>query len=144
MMVAEFIQLLQSVKRAASSNFSGVGLIVCDPEILLPVFPMRPSVLVPGGHSALEQILKISTFDCELHDGFHLLSRDLVLFAAAQYFSPPIDLSLNVDIEGKFGGRYFAALFGSTIPGVECTGIVTHTAGVAVFKLGKRIYYENP
>ena len=142
-MVNEFIQLLQSVKREASSDFSGVGLIVCDPTAVLPIFSMKPSTPLPGGCSTVEQILKISTHDCELHDGFHLLSPELRLFSVAQYFSPPVDLALAVGVERGFGGRYFAALFGSIIPGVECTGIVTHTAGVAVFKDGKKIYSEN-
>ncbi len=142
-MVDEFIRLLQSIKREASSDFSGVGLIVCDPTAVLPIFSMKPLTPLPSGCSALAQILKISTHECELHDGFHLLSRELRLFSAAQYFSPPVDLALTVDVETGFGGRYFAALFGSIIPGVECTGIVTHTAGVAVFKDGKRIYSEN-
>ncbi|HCP53545.1 MAG: hypothetical protein CMK72_16170 [Pseudomonadaceae bacterium] len=142
-MVEDFIRLLQSIKRAAGNDFSGVGLIVCDPEVVLPTFPMKPWVPLPSGGSAVGQILKISALECELHDGFHLLSRELKLFAAAQYFSPPVDLALSVDVEGGFGGRYFAALFGSIISGVECTGIVTHTAGLAVFKDGKKIYSEN-
>lgn len=143
-MVDEFIRILQCVRHAASNNFSGVGLIVCDPRLVLPTFPMKPWVPIPNGESTVDQILKISAIECELHDGFHFLSHELKLFAVAQYFSPPVDLSLSVDVEGGFGGRYFAALFGSIIPGVEYTGIATHAAGVAVFKGGQKIYSEKP
>ncbi|MCX2901086.1 hypothetical protein [Pseudomonas mandelii] len=142
-MAEEFVHLLRQIKNMAGADFSGVGLLVCDPDVELPVLPMRPMAELPEGEDVVESLVSISRTGSDLHDGFHLLTNQYQLFAVAQYFSPPIPENVVVNVNRKFGGRYLAAQFGSAIKGVKLSGIATRAQGVAVFQNGVEIYYES-
>jgi hypothetical protein len=139
----EFVHLLRQIKNLAGADFSGVGLIICNPDADLPVLPMRPTAKLPEGVDVVESLVSISRAESDLHDGFHLLTTQYKIFAVAQYFSPPILENVVVNVNRKFGGRYLAAQFGSAIKGVKLSGIATRAQGIAVFQNGVEIYYES-
>lgn len=75
------------------------------------------------------------------HDGFHILNKKRELTHVAQYFSPPIVKETSFDRSRLVGGRFVAALFGSSISGVDMTGIVSDGHGLSIFKGGKEVYF---
>ena len=65
------------------------------------------------------------------------------LTRVAQYFSPPIIPDAQIDRSKRFGGRYLAALFGSAIPSVIVSGIASEGFGIAVFRSGREVIFED-
>ena len=61
----------------------------------------------------------------------------------AQYFSAPIVREVCFDRSRLVGGRFVAALFGSSISGVVKTGIVSEGHGLSIFESGREVYYEE-
>jgi DNA integrity scanning protein DisA with diadenylate cyclase activity len=106
----------------------------------LPVVALRKTTPLPIADELAESLALVSLADSEFHDGFHLVSTDWKLTHVAQYFSPPILPAPQV--RQPFGGRYMAALFGSALPGVVLTGIVSSNGGLAIFKHGKEVHFE--
>ncbi|MBH0312200.1 MULTISPECIES: hypothetical protein [Alcaligenaceae] len=142
-MIERLRETLSRVQKLAGDEFSGIGVIVHDREACLPVFPLRlhsPSLINADVEKSLASIASNKS---EFHDGFHLLSLDWKLTAVAQYFSPPILQNAEIQWERKFGGRYLAAQFGSALPGVTISGIVTSSCGLAIFMAGREVHYEN-
>lgn len=94
---------------------------------------------MPSLNSTREILMAISEPTHELHDGFHILSPDLRVVRLSQYFSPSIVPGLHVDSQRRVGGRYMAALFGSTLHDVLATGVASADYGVAVFENGVEV-----
>lgn len=134
---------LRRVHDLAGAEFSGIGLIVHNPEAKLPIFPLRPNAKLPAGDDLEKSLAAIASNRSDFHDGFHLLSTDWRLTAIAQYFSPPILVNAEINWLRKFGGRYLAAQFGSAIPGVVICGIATPALGLAIFEAGRETHFEE-
>ena len=134
---------LRDVIRRRTIDFSGVGIIVSDVPESLPLFPLSKT----GGATSIPDIVSslvaISSRHSDHHDGFHIISSAGQLTRVAQYFSPPIIADAEVDRSKRFGGRYLAALFGSGIRGVLVSGIASEGFGIAIFRGGKEVYYED-
>lgn len=140
-MTDALLKLLIEVDARAGLDFSGIGLIVSEWPLDLPILALRP-VSDPGEVTDVaDKLAKISNPAHEHHDGFHVLGPDLRLTHLAQYFSPPIVPSAPIDRSRRFGGRYLAALFGSALPGVLATGIASREFGIAVFHDGRETGY---
>lgn len=135
--------LLRRAAAEAGSAFSGIGLLVTDNASSLPVFPLRPGSQLDLGKDPAVQLGQISIVDGALHDGFHILSPELNILALSQYFSPPIVRSVSIDRSRQFGGRYLAALFGSTLEGVLAAGVATPSLGVITFVDGAEATAET-
>jgi len=135
------LKLLLDVDTRAGLDFSGTGLIVSDRPHDLPILALRPFSEPGEATNVADRIAAISNPAHEHHDGFHVLSPDMRLIYLAQYFSPPIVPSAPIDRSKRFGGRYLAALFGSALPGVLATGIVSRDFGIAVFRDGREMAY---
>jgi DNA integrity scanning protein DisA with diadenylate cyclase activity len=136
-MKAELLyQLLDEVRHSAGPSFSGVGILVSDNLNALPIVPLRPLASVPTLDSTREILIAISDQTHELHDGFHILAPDLRVVRLSQYFSPSIVPGLHMDSQRRVGGRYMAALFGSTLQDVLVSGVASADYGVAVFEDG--------
>ena len=141
-MVERLVNMLTEVRARAGDDFSGIGIIVCDTPKRLPVVPIR---LANGGwhdSSTVDTLLDISSIHSEFHDGFHVVSSAGQLTLVAQYFSPPIAADVKIDRSKRFGGRYLAALFGSALPMVRATGIVSNGFGIAIFQNGTETYFK--
>lgn len=142
-MLEQLIDLLKRVVAFSGQDFSGLGVIVQENDANLPVFPLRVDPIIPDQADTAEVSAEISHSHNDLHDGFHLLTTDLLLSGVAQYFSPPIVEGVELKRERRFGGRYLAALFGSVLPGVKMIGIATPTLGIAIFENGREIHFEE-
>lgn len=141
-MVGRLRNLLTSVKQIAGSDFSGIGLLICDRPEDLPIVALRDRSLPRSTDDLIAILAGISSMRSEFHDGFHILSTDFMLLEVAQYFSPPAQEGLIIDRSKPIGGRYLAAQFGSAIPGVYMSGIASDTLGVAVFQDGAEVLFE--
>lgn len=142
-MIERMRETLFRVYSLAGEGFAGIGIIVHSHNASLPVFPLRLQADPPIGKSLEQSLAEMATYGSEYHDGFHLLSVDWNITAISQYFSPPIIPHAQIKWSRKFGGRYLAAQFGSTIPGVELCGIATSSLGIAIFQSGREVYFEE-
>ncbi|NKM58478.1 hypothetical protein GFL21_28960 [Rhizobium anhuiense] len=137
-------ELLLTVRNQATARFSGLGIIISDIPSHLPITPLRPRIRIEPSLSTVEALLNLSDQTAEYHDGFHVLSSSLQLQLISQYFSPPIAAVSFPPNDRVVGGRYAAALFGSTLPGVIATGVVSKTYGIALFVGGSEVFVAAP
>lgn len=142
-MLERLVDLLRDITALSGQEFSGLGVIVLEDGINLPVFPMRVDLEVNGMTDSVRCLAEISNPNNDLHDGFHILNSDLRIVSLTQYFSPPIPPGILPNRSRAFGGRYLAALFGSLLPGVIFTGISTPRLGIVVFKDGSEVYFQE-
>lgn len=142
-MIEELRNVLWQVQAAAGSNFSGLGLLICDTPGILPILPLRSLSVPEDARDLISLLVTISNTDSEYHDGFHVVSSDWKLSRVSQYFSPPIIDNAIIDRSKPIGGRYVAALFGSAIPAVHLTGIASRDFGIAIFEGGMERYFEG-
>jgi hypothetical protein len=140
--IAKLHSILREVSGAAGDRFTGVGLIVCDSPDSLPILPLRAWSKASSKIDLIRLLAEISVPESEYHDGFHILSSEWKLIRISQYFSPPIIRHAQIDRTRRFGGRYLAALFGSTIHGVQLSGIASRGFGIAVFRDGSERTFE--
>jgi len=139
---SEFRNLLYEVWLKSSADFSGIGLVVCNSAAHLPIVNLRDTA--PDMSGALVEVLsRLSNKKSKYHDGFHFLNKTGELICAAQYFSPPIVREAYFDRSRLMGGRFVAALFGSSIYGVLQTGIVSEGHGLSIFENGKEVHFEE-
>ncbi|MDI3366280.1 hypothetical protein [Pantoea sp. V108_6] len=143
LMVSELVEILSRIRALAGDEFTGAGVIVCQLDAELPTAPLRLGISIPQEEDVATYLAKISKATNDLHDGFHVLAPDLSLISLSQYFSPPVSKTAIINRSRKFGGRYMAALFGSTIPGVLLSGIATKSLGIILFKDGREIFFER-
>ena len=139
--IANLRELQLKVHRQADTSFSGIGVIVWDGVTTIPVTPMRIERPTWIGRMATSDIfIKVSKNANPFHDGFHIVDTDFNLVQMAAYFSPPISEKVPAPaIEKSFGGRYFAAAFGSCLEGVICTGVASRNYGPIIFKNGREV-----
>lgn len=138
----EFRNLLYEVSLKSKSDFSGLGIIICDSPTYLPVISLRSTVPEITG-SIAHVLTELSSRKCKYHDGFHILNKKGELIRAAQYFSPPIVEEAYIDRSRLVGGRFVAALFGSAISNVLMTGILSEKRRLSIFRNGKEVYFED-
>ena len=139
MQIEALRKLLEDVRCGAGSSFSGVGVLVSDDPGGLPIVPLRPLAPTPTFGSTREMLIVISDEAHDLHDGFHVVTSDFRIIKLSQYFSPPIVPGLMADPTRRRGGRYMAAMFGSTLGNVVACGIASVDYGVAVFEGGREV-----
>jgi hypothetical protein len=137
-------KLLLTINDRATPGFAGLGIIVSDSPSDLPITSLRLKSQLFPPLPTVEGLLEISEHTSEYHDGFHVLSSDLQLQLISQYFSPPIVALTFPQRDQLVGGRYVAALFGSTLAAVVATGVVSTNYGVVLFVGGKEVFFAPP
>jgi hypothetical protein len=142
-MIQRLRDMLANVQKNVGSDFSGIGIVVCDEIDDLPIHPLRTVSTILDTGDLVSQLSFISSTHSTFHDGFHIVSTDWKLLRIAQYFSPPIVVTAEIDWGRQFGGRYLAALFGSALPFVKATGIASNGFGLAIFQDGREIHFEK-
>lgn len=142
-MVSKLVEVLRRVRSLAGDEFTGVGVIICNLNTELPTFPLRLGTAIPQREDVAISLAEVSRAASDLHDGFHVLTPEFHLVALSQYFSPPIVEAAIANRTRNFGGRYVAALFGSTLPGVHLCGIATESLGIVIFRQGREIFSER-
>ena len=139
MQIETLRELLKDVWRGAGPSFSGIGILVSNNPSRLPIVPLRPLAATPTFGSTQEILITISDGAHELHDGFHIVTSDLRIVRFSQYFSPAIVPGLRANPARRVGGRYMAAMFGSTLHDVVACGVASVDYGVAVFEAGREV-----
>ncbi|MGY3582596.1 hypothetical protein ACVIGB_008337 [Bradyrhizobium sp. USDA 4341] len=134
---------LRSVMARRTYDFSGIGLIVSNSPEKLPIVPLSKSEPNFEKSDLVSQLVAIASRSSAYHDGFHIISQTWQLTGVAQYFSPPVADDAVIDRSKRFGGRYLAALFGSSIPAVSLSGIASEDFGIAVFERGREVFFEE-
>ncbi|MCZ4373878.1 hypothetical protein O4H50_18945 [Vibrio diazotrophicus] len=134
------LDTLTQVKHLATHDFSGIGLVVYKDIKNIPMFPLQQQNFKTDPNNLVSDLLEISSYRSEYHDGFHFISDDFEMSHVAQYFSPPIISNANIDYSKALGGRFMAALFGSYVQGVLLTGILTRSNGIIIFEHGNTVY----
>lgn len=142
MVLEKLIQLLQQLNLERNDRFEGIGLIVYSSIEGMPISSINDATKkmgLPKGKfpEILSTLLDISTIDSDFHDGFHLISSKFELTHLCQYFSTPI--IENLDIENLYGSRYRTALYGSFLPNVLFTAVLSKNYGPIIFQKGKTI-----
>ncbi|MBB5551977.1 hypothetical protein [Rhizobium lentis] len=144
MQIERVQELLLTVRNQATARFSGLGIIISDIPCHLPITPLRPKIQLEPSLPTVDALLKVSDQTTEYHDGFHVLSSSLQLQLISQYFSPPIAAVSFPPNDRVVGGRYAAAMFGSTLTGVIATGVVSKSYGIALFVDGTEVFVAAP
>ncbi|MDV5393033.1 hypothetical protein [Shewanella xiamenensis] len=139
---SDFRDLLYKIKADAYSDFSGAGVIISDSPANLPIVNLRDTPPKLSG-SVVGILSELSSYKSKYHDGFHILNRKGEITHVAQYFSPPIIKEVRIDNVRPVGGRFVAALFGSAIPDVIMTGVISERHGLSIFVDGKEVYFEE-
>ncbi|HII4315990.1 TPA: hypothetical protein ACY4QE_001996 [Vibrio parahaemolyticus] len=134
------VDTLTQVKHLAKHDFSGIGLVIYEDIKNIPIFPLQQKNFKTNPNNLVSDLLEISSYGSEYHDGFHFISEDFEMSHVAQYFSPPIISNADVDYSKVLGGRFMAALFGSYVKGVLLTGILTRGNGIIIFEHGNTVY----
>lgn len=138
--LAMLVDTFTQVKQLATQEFSGIGLVVYKNIKSIPIYPLQQKIFKTNPNDLVSDLLEISSYNSEYHDGFHFVSEDFKMSHVAQYFSPPIISNANVDYSKSLGGRFMAALFGSHVQGVLLTGILTKSNGIIIFESGNTVY----
>jgi hypothetical protein len=125
-------------------NFSGLGLILYQPPLALPVVPLTQNeqelpVPARGVLESIQLLQSLCHVDSAFHDGFHLVdAQTLSVTNVSQFFSPPIpDVLPNVSIKCPIGARFMAAWLGSLLPNVCLTAILSQVEGGLLFNRGQ-------
>lgn len=131
--VTRLAAMLRKAQSCTTSAFTGLGVIVWDGVTELPVCALTDEQPTLAKGTLASHLAALGEQECPVHDGFHILTEDFVLVASGMYFSPPIVPGVNWDRTRHYGGRYAAALFGSYLPGVLATGVLSASYGMAIF-----------
>lgn len=135
--------LMKGIYNSSHKDFSGIGIVLYENISNIPIFPLRKSNPEIDYSDITPALVSISSHKSDYHDGFHFISSNWQLTHISQYFSPPIIPDIELCRESGFGGRYLAALFGSKIIGVNLCGIASKNFGLAIFKDGVEILFEE-
>lgn len=145
-MINKIIKLCIDLNNVKSKNFDGIGLVVYSNFNELPVVSMNTekttyNLPINSYHDILKTLIEISSSNSKFQDGFHLISNEFKLTHISQYFSTPI--IENLIVSNSFGSRYRTALYGSCIPSVLFTAVISKNYGLIIFEKGKEIYKQD-
>jgi hypothetical protein len=132
-------ELLDAVRRRAGPAFTGIGVVVASDVTSLPIAPLRQGVPDFGDRSVVDVLASISVHDCDLHDGFHVLSPVLRIELFSQYLAPPVRPISRTPSSTAGGARYMTALLASSLPDVVATGLATADQPPIVFLDGAEV-----
>ncbi|MFM0232160.1 hypothetical protein [Paraburkholderia sediminicola] len=138
--------LLDAVRGIAPDDFNGLGILFYLGPPRLPVVPLgdqtlfNPALPVTEFQHIARVLASISTVASVWHDGFHLVDvKTAQLTHISQFFAPPIEiLKASVPRGTPMGARQLAAVAGSRMDTVACTGLLSKNADPIVFSGGVR------
>ena len=146
MILEKLNRLLNEIDNRKNNKFEGIGIVIYSSLENLPVSPINNAtniLRIPQERldDIINTLLNISTNDSDFHDGFHLISSKFELTHLCQYFSTPIIENLNID--NHYGSRYRTALYGSFLPNVLYTAVLSKNYGPIIFQKGNIIKIDN-
>ena len=139
---AEFLlDILGSTEARKEYSFMGLGIIIYKTIENLPISSLTDmskgeNLPISEIGDIKEKLLQYSKIDSPFHDGFHLISSNLELTHISQFFSPPVVDDPKISIGYNHGARYRAAQFGSCIPDIVVTGVLSNNYGAIIFRNG--------
>lgn len=145
-MIKKIINLCNDINKLKSKNFEGIGLVIYSDIKELPIASMNTEkttydLPISNYDDILKTLIEISSSNSKFQDGFHLLSKEFKLTHISQYFSTPI--IKNLIVTNIFGSRYRTALYGSCLPNVLFTAVISKNYGLIIFENGKEIYVDK-
>ena len=131
-----FETLARSVEQCGP-DFAGLGLVICRDLSRLPYVQMHHRVIADDQRCVATIIADAGRRSRPYHDGFHVLSEQLVPLKWHVYLSPPINGRQPPIPAGTcVGSRYYTAFFTSQLPMVSCC--VTISEGKQLFLFSER------
>ena len=145
-MIKKIVNLCNDINKLKSKNFEGIGLVIYSDINELPIASMNTEkttydLPISNYDDILKTLVEISSSNSKFQDGFHLLSKEFKLTHISQYFSTPI--IKNLIVTNIFGSRYRTALYGSCLPNVLFTAVISKNYGLIIFENGKEIYKKE-
>jgi hypothetical protein len=141
-MVDIFKNLLHDISDQQTAEFSGIGLVLYNDILSLPVvgliLPNKSLELPIADYDKnLAVLLKISESTHPNHDGFHFISdNNFALTHISQYFATPI--VSTIEPEFRHGSRYRSAFYGSFLNGVVACGVLSKNYPPTLFIKGAK------
>lgn len=144
-------EILRRVRARIKPTFTGLGLVLFEPPIRLPVASLgdqtlfKPLLPVSNIEKIAAVLTIISDASSPWHDGFHLVDVRLrALTHISQFLAPPIEL-LKHTCTGQLpvGARHLAALGGSALDSVACSALLGSEGILEVFVGGKQIHLDD-
>ena len=142
-MIEDLANIFRGCVQQRQVDFGGLGVLVYTDISRLPIYGMRGASPNLDSFSTQKALAKVSSMQSEYHDGFHLLSTELRTTHFSQFFSPPIPQETRYPQSSEFGGRYYAALFGSAISEVVISGVVSKNLKMTIFSDGMDVLTER-
>ena len=143
-LVLEVRQILEAVHSAMpTSEFCGVGILVCSDASALPMCPLGGEEDVGDPNDIVRAICNASMRSNPNHDGFHVLSSDLHLTHTNQYIAPPLSPGFVApDGIPGFGARHMSALLASRLEPVACAAVLNTQDEILVFADGRLLFHS--
>jgi hypothetical protein len=130
----------------AQGEFSGLGLIVFNPPLKLPVLSLVPSDMWRPVRSTdhlviATELAKVSSRNSVLHDGFCLIDAELgELVQVAQFLSPSLPKVLPYSLSAQpIGARQMAAGLMSLHSSVVVAACLRAEDGLVIYSNGNVI-----
>ena len=144
-LVLEVRQILEAVRSAMpTSEFCGVGLLVCSDVSAVPMCPLGGEADIGDSSDIVRAICNASTRSNPNHDGFHILSPDLHLTHTNQYIAPPLSPGFVApDAMPGFGARHMSALLASLLKPVSCAAVLNTQEEILVFADGRLLFHSE-
>lgn len=133
-------QNLRTIFRDARRNvtdFSGMGLVFCSSEKIIPHVPMFAQRAQNFEQDICEFLVNSSRLSNSCHDGFHILSESWQLLACGVFLSPPLP-SQRLSNPNGYGSRWITAALTSKQAGVlGCVTISRKLNEITIFVNGE-------
>jgi len=135
----KLIKIIDSITNSNKSDFTGLGIIVYEDKLGLPIESINDNCFLKSLINPPEDIsdflIEISNKNNNCHDGFHLLNNNFQLTDISYYFSTPITFELKP--KRKKGSRYRTAFYGSMLENIICTISISSNFDTYIFINGK-------
>lgn len=138
-MLKKLYNVLSSLCIKRNKSFSGIGLLICDNAENLPISPLYEKPVQIKSVEILEQLLELSDYKNDYHDGFHIMSSHFKMIHISQYIYPNPEKCLPLNASDRQGVRYFSARAISFLPDVKYSAIVSSNYEIHIFKNGNKI-----
>jgi len=141
----KLIEIIDLIISSNTSDFTGLGIIVYEDKLGLPIESMNDNCclknLIEESENISNFLTEISNKSNDCHDGFHLINSDFQLTDISFYFSTPI--ISNIKPKKKKGSRYRTAFYGSMLKNIICTISISSNLEAYIFINGKEFTFDE-
>lgn len=140
-------QLLKNIAEKRTKEFSGLGIVVYDENILSEEChcDLRPNFKFTqiniDNTEIVDKLIEYSDYRCNLHDGFCFMNQSGDLTHVAQYYVPSVRKEIFPNQE--HGVRTYSAACGSMMEGVKFIGLISSNNDIYIYKEGKEFINDS-